>query len=115
MSYQNVRSRYLGRTEQSMQVADDVLGRTRHLHGATAIGDPRRIGVQEGPGAVVGADFGGASDARQHCRRESIGEAPRLRRVVVAGFEYDRGTAGAATLQIKLAAAANVDLVGEVT
>src|SRR5208283_5824667 len=97
-----------------MQVAGDVPSRARHLNWATAVGDPRRVGVEEGSGPVVGAYFGKSGDAWQHIGWISIAEAPRLRRVVVARFQDDRGIAGAVTLQVKLAAAADVDRAGEV-
>jgi hypothetical protein len=52
--------------------------------------------------------------AWQHRRWESIGEAPRLGRVVVARFQYDRGTASASALEVQPATTADADQAGEV-
>src|SRR5690348_4754266 len=46
MCHQNVGAWNPGRREQSMEVVRDVLGRARHRHRATTVGDSRWIGIE---------------------------------------------------------------------
>src|SRR5690349_4248331 len=110
MPCQDIRTRYISRNQQAMQVLDNLSRGTRHGDRvATAV----MLMIEDGPGTVIGTDTGEGSYTGEDCRpcvaRRESSRVPGLAIVSSACLEDDRGTASATAFQVEPAPVANVD------
>ena len=97
--------------QQGMQIGDRIAhrGRLRHRVAAARLLTDRRSGT------VVSTDPGELGDLGKHRRRGFLGDAPILGGSLEASHQHDGRGPCAATLQIHLAAAPDVDQPGRVS